>query len=72
MRNIALVHLELNLFISRKSGVSQALLLRNVDKFRTYPSPFLVDRWPFLRRIISLKETGQITVFENVLCFYAL
>ena len=40
MRNIALVHLELNLFISRKSGVRQALLLRNVDKFRTYPSPF--------------------------------
>ena len=32
MRNIALIHPELNLFISRKSGVSQALLLRNVDK----------------------------------------
>ena len=32
MRNIALVHPELNLFISKKSGVSQALLLRNVDK----------------------------------------
>ena len=32
MRNKALVHLKLNLFISMKSGVSQALLLRNVDK----------------------------------------
>ena len=36
IRNIALVHLKLNLFISKKSGVSQALPLRNVDKISHY------------------------------------
>ena len=74
MQNIASVHPELNLFISRKSGDSHALLLRNVDKICTYPLHFLMDRWPFLylRRIIPLKELGQIIVSVNILCFYAL
>ena len=68
MQNIASVHPELNLFISRKSGDSHALLLRNVDKICTYPLHFPMDRWQFL----YLRKLEQIVVFANILYFYAL
>ena len=68
MQNIASVHPELNLFISRKSGDSHALLLRNVDKICTYPLHFPMDRWQFL----YLRKLEQIVVIANILYFYAL
>ena len=72
MRNIALVHLELDLFICRKSGVCQTLLLRNVDKISHLSLSFFLRIDGRFQDIIPLKELGKIIVFANILCFKAL